>query len=732
MELQKIKVHIVGLFLLFCCIFFVQKTVNGYYACGGYCGYNPGGCAPGAVCAGASVCGTYYNTCSGATCNANTGWDQTTCNTPNQCNNAGTTRTASFGACTVTCGVGTKTCNCLAQNNCPITCTGGVACGVTTTACCIPQAPQVAPAVSSVGTGTCSKSNPMTVNWTFTDTGSNCNLSWGFACSAGNTQANVNTFTIKVDGVVNTTGLASTARTAIISTAVAASHQIQVCAENGFAENCSASFTVTIDNTAPPKPSDSMQYVQDPTCLGKFTAKYSWTAVTDTGCAGLNADPYWAQGSSSSAVNPDGGFQSILYNWDLNGGNTWGAVLTRSSAQSYPPGTQLYFHVQSRDALDNQSGWTPTTVGAVVPTPSPFPAIHVEGPLIEDISNTCYSGMTIDPNSLTLQPVINPAPGVTANCTKTAVKYSCDFTINNQTGLCYGNSIQVQLGGTYPGYGTIGWRAGGACSGAISSLTLTPGDPPQMAVPLFLSYGGGSDPTDGNWFKISNSSFNSRKTGRVDVVPNTYITYDSDDVMSSNIMINSSGVLVQNSPVTIRAGSTTYSTNNWYTSGYQYDNDVSYQKYVDYLKARKDYTTITSLSEITGDGIYSITAPVTLTSTQFDGKKVVLVVEGIGATTFGSNFIPTGGSVAVLGKDIVIGDSVTEVDAIVVGEVVSTGVSTSGLKIKGNLIDESAIEIERTQSDARKPSLFVVFDAKTYLDVLPYLSTSTYDWRQIQ
>jgi hypothetical protein len=86
----------------------------------------------------------------------------------------------------------------------------------------------------------------------------------------------------------------------------------------------------------------------------------------------------------------------------------------------------------------------------------------------------------------------------------------------------------------------------------------------------------------------------------------------------------------------------------------------------------------------------------------------------------------------VLAKDIIIDSSVAGINAILIGQTVSTGVSTTGLKIKGNLINESVLQIDRNQSDGRMPSLFVVFDPKIYLDILPYLSTSTYDWKQIQ
>ncbi|MCX6732818.1 MAG: hypothetical protein NTV98_04740 [Candidatus Roizmanbacteria bacterium] len=744
MKLQKTTVYLMGIILLIGSILFLSKTVQGYYACGGNCSLNVNGCAPGVSCVG-GVCGTYYNACIGVNkvnCSATGGWDNTSCNKGDTCDNAGTTRTVgwtAYSACTVSCGEGTqtRTCNCTYENNCFFQCqTPTTDCGGTNTVpCCFAQVPQKTPEVTVAGGAICSKSKPIIINWTFDDTGSGCDLSWGVTCSAGNKQANTNTFIVKVDGNINTKDIPSTTRSVTISTATGTSHQIQVCANNGSAEVCSPNFKINIDDTAPPKPTGTMIYTQDPDCKGKYKATYSWNAVTDTGCGSNNIE-YWAQGSSSNAVNvPDGGFKTILTGWDLNDGNTWGTVTTRTAAQSYPPGTKLYFHVQSRDAIDNQSGWTAITTSNIIPTPSPLPPIHVDGPLIEDVSGACYGGITVDPANFVFQPILNPSDGILTDCkiTTGGTQYSCDFTIDNQHGTCYDNKLQVQLSGTYPGYGIMGWHLNNTCEGDLTSIDFIHGQTASN-VPLYLEYGG-SDPTDGNWFKLSNTSFNSRLSGRNNVLPRTFLAFDSDDSTSNrNIMLNSSGVLVQNSPMVVGTGAVSYSTNNWYTSGYQYaNNDVSYQEYVGYLKARKDFKAITDITQITTDGIYSMTAPINLVDAhQFDGRKVVLVVEGEGATTFGANFIPTGGSVVVLGTNIQIDPTVTEIDAVIIGETVATGDSSSSLKIKGNLIDESALPIERSLADKRKPSLFVTLDTKIYLDVLPYLSTSTYDWRQIQ
>lgn len=761
MRLHDVKVFLLVAIFLFCGFFFTNSVYG--YACGEYCAWNPAGCVAGTVCVN-GYCGQYYNTCSGATCQLNTGWNQSTCNSVG-CGTAPTTNTSSFSACTVTCGVGTKTCNCNILNNCPITCSGGVACGVTNTACCIDQAPQSTPTITSIGVGTCSRSSSMTVNWDFSDTGSNCNLSWGYKCGG-----NVNTFTIKVDGVNNTTGISSAARTATISTTAIASHQVQVCSSNGFALNCSSAFTVTIDNTAPPVPQPTTTLATDPNCLGKFNLVYSWGAVSDTGCATLGPTPvvtYWSQ----TSLTPTPAFPNNLFPI-----NTWGTYTSQTTSSSYAPGTRFYTHVRSRDSVDNQSAWS-TTGFIVIPSPSPYPTIHVSGPLTEDINRAC-TPMTLL-SSLTLQPL--PIVGVTPTCTTpTTSTYDCTFVVDNQRGACVSPNILVTMGGTYSGYGTIGWRNGNNCTGYPVSRNYSIGDS-ETNIPIYLSYNsnlptaepsptpepptitvtpGGptltpvpptATPTPitvsnaAGWFKLKDTSFNSRQSNRQDYVPYYIQTYDSDDSTTNhNIMIGNAGVLFTNTSLQPGAnayvsGTIYYSSNNWYSTNYTAANNVNYLKYIDYIKARKDFKILTTLpltsASFPTNGIYSISENVDLDPTWFDGKNIVLVVAGGKTATFNTDFIPpNNGSVAILASNITIAATVTEIDAILIGQTLSTGDSTTPLKIKGNIIDEEngGLFVGRGRSDGSRPSLFVIFNPKIYIDVLPYLSTSSYDWRQVQ
>jgi len=185
------------------------------------------------------------------------------------------------------------------------------------------------------------------------------------------------------------------------------------------------------------------------------------------------------------------------------------------------------------------------------------------------------------------------------------------------------------------------------------------------------------------------------------------------------------------------------SVNNWYSTSYSVSTIFTPTKFRDYVKSRKQYKTIETLSEITANGIFYLANDITLTSDDvaiFNGKNIVLLTDNSKVTideaaTPTHEFTPTG-SLAIIADEITVTGTITEINAILIGNTVQIGTSnTDPLKVTGNLIqltNSPKFVNTRTLSTRVTPSLFIKFDKTAYLNLLPYLSISMYDWRQIQ
>jgi hypothetical protein len=84
----------------------------------------------------------------------------------------------------------------------------------------------------------------------------------------------------------------------------------------------------------------------------------------------------------------------------------------------------------------------------------------------------------------------------------------------------------------------------------------------------------------------------------------------------------------------------------------------------------------------------------------------------------------------ILAKKITFSSSVTTAAGIFIAQTIEYQ-STNGLKVLGNLISKTAVTLQ-SRSDNTRPSLFIVFKPQMYLELLPYLSISKYDWQQLQ
>jgi hypothetical protein len=90
-----------------------------------------------------------------------------------------------------------------------------------------------------------------------------------------------------------------------------------------------------------------------------------------------------------------------------------------------------------------------------------------------------------------------------------------------------------------------------------------------------------------------------------------------------------------------------------------------------------------------------------------------------------------------LAQNINFAAAVTQAKGIFIADNIDTGsTANQGLKIIGNLIAQSSLTNNRQWTNLNRPALFIVQDPSKYnnfyLDLLPYLSTASYEWRQEQ
>jgi len=246
----------------------------------------------------------------------------------------------------------------------------------------------------------------------------------------------------------------------------------------------------------------------------------------------------------------------------------------------------------------------------------------------------------------------------------------------------------------------------------------------------------------GPWYKLKDASLNKIGNHNIAVVQNVN-PFDSDDNNNRVIIIASSG---SNQGILLSTGSyntgPSYnpipaSSKNWHLGSYGSINQPMIDNFYQYVISRKSAKEIANLTEINNDGNYIIKIDSLTLSTQPPNYNFVLIVRTANNNDFGNasinidNFNSNNKSILILAKNINFSSSVTIASGIFIGQQIIYQ-STSGLKILGNLISKSAVTIQSRSDTNTRPSLFVVFKPKMYLDLLPYLSISKYDWQQLQ
>ena len=390
-------------------------------------------------------------------------------------------------------------------------------------------------------------------------------------------------------------------------------------------------------------------------------------------------------------------------------------------------------------ALDTGS----RVVRYIVATPTPYPTVAITGVLRQKSGTGCYqadaSNYFTNPSfSLGIVPpeCITPvcAPNV-ANATA----YSCTIKFDNQGCTVSGRpatSVNATLSAipNTAGFSAGQWTTPGSCTTTGNTISLNAVDGGSLSKDIAFPFTGDS------WIKLKNTSFTAASTtsNNIPVFVNLFKPGDSDDDASQEYFIMSSLNLPDSSAgVALGIVSNAYSAKNWSHSSYDKSPPSMYPSaFLSYVKSRKEYQTITDLNDLAEDKINLWEGDLTLNNAaKFNNNKVVLIVNGT-LTLSMENFQPTNSSTAFVAQTINFYDGSTfvkEAEGLFIAQTVNTGsTANQGLKIKGNLIAQSTLNNSRSWSDTSRPSVFIVFDPIQYINLLPYLSTVSYQWNQIQ
>jgi len=384
-----------------------------------------------------------------------------------------------------------------------------------------------------------------------------------------------------------------------------------------------------------------------------------------------------------------------------------------------------------------------SALSVTLTAPTPYPTIVISGSFKQKSSNSnvCYNATSqnyftvtklavtpASPNCIT--PVCNSLPNST-----TAYNFSCNITFDNvgcQTAPNYLRPTPGQnftLSTTVKDYAQAGqWvdSSSTTCKTASPIVAIDATHPGTVSRGISFNY-------NSRWIKLKDSAF-VKSISSTNYVPAIPKSYDADDDGSLNFIIGKAG-----SSLGLNIGSYAKfsATNNWGAVDYspQAQKYKSTSSFLEYIKSKKEHQTITSINNVS-TGINLIDADVEINNNNksiFDGKNVVLFLLNNKKLTFNLTSFAPSGSVMFFATNIDIKGNVQTIsNAIVLGDNINLLASTQGLKITGNLIAQKTISNNREVADNSKPSIFIVFNPKPYVDLLPYISSSIYDWKQIQ
>ncbi|MDO8497176.1 MAG: hypothetical protein Q7S61_01390, partial [bacterium] len=288
---------------------------------------------------------------------------------------------------------------------------------------------------------------------------------------------------------------------------------------------------------------------------------------------------------------------------------------------------------------------------------------------------------------------------------------------------------------------------GAYCGGAPPP----PPPPPATNTPTFTPT---PTPTQAQWFKLKDTSF--YRAGALDNrIPQTPIEFDSDDDASRNFVVGEAGTVIASGGISLNSADP--STKKWQAATGQV-NILDPTRFIDYVKSRKPYQSITDFTSLSTAKINIISKSIKINNTDSSNYAAgilrasdipdgaILIVNGTGVEVKideDFNKTATKSILLIVNGHLKIASGVTEIRGVFITTKVhfsydtATGLdveSGTELKIVGNIISSGVGDPQnRKRSDTIfKPSIFVVADPKMYIDLIRDIGTSTYEWKQLE
>ncbi len=353
--------------------------------------------------------------------------------------------------------------------------------------------------------------------------------------------------------------------------------------------------------------------------------------------------------------------------------------------------------------------------------------------------------------------------GISTSCSKSTggtppvnLSYSCNITldnVNNDPDPTQNFTLGA-VGYNNVLYSGICFQNGGNCITPTTigmDFDLNGGSNTNINMPVYFSINSGL-----TYYKIKNGSLQTHNSASsAPLFPVSTLLFDNtgDDYNTTgNYVIigdnaashNGTGLVLFNNAIPLGGALASEKSvppyppgKNWTSEGYTPITTFNSQRFLEYVRTRKEYQTINNLNQLSSEKINVWNSgSLTITNTaDFNNKNIVLIVDGT-ITLAVNTFIPTAASTALIADTINFtgsGQTVSEAHGIFVANTLNLGSSTQPLKVVGNLSStQNSVSLQRIRTDNRKPSLFIVFDIDPYVTMLSQLSTALYEWKQLQ